>query len=77
MWLTEGLLSALVADASPAALRGSAFGIFNFVSGIVLLAASVIAGSLWQLYGPAATFYAGALITTTGLAGLLFLPKRS
>lgn len=77
MGLTQGLLSALVADASPAALRGSAFGIFNFVSGIVLLAASVIAGSLWQLYGPAFTFYAGALITTTGLAGLFFLPKRS
>ncbi len=71
MGLTQGLLATLVADAAPAHLRGSAFGVFNFVSGIVLLAASVLAGALWAAIGPPATFVAGAAFTALGLAGLL------
>jgi MFS family permease len=71
MGLTQGLLATLVADAAPRHLRGSAFGIFNFVSGIVLLIASVLAGYLWDAIGPAATFIAGAGFTAVGLAGLM------
>ena len=77
MGLTQGLLSTLVADSAPKTLRGTAFGVFNFVSGIVLLAASLIAGYLWEDYGPASTFYAGAIITMIGLAGLILLPRRN
>src|SRR5436190_5521473 len=58
MGLTQGLLSALVAAASPANLRGSAFGVFNLASGVALLIASVLAGWLWDVYGPRFTFYA-------------------
>lgn len=75
MGLTQGLLATLVADASPAPLRGSAFGIFNFAGGIVLLIASVVAGYLWDAIGPAATFFAGAGFTALGLLGLALLPK--
>ena len=75
MGLTQGLLATLVADASPAPLRGSAFGIFNFAGGIVLLIASVVAGYLWDAVGPAATFFAGAGFTALGLLGLTLLPK--
>lgn len=71
MGATQGLLSALVADAAPADLRGTAFGIFNLASGGALLAASIIAGSLWSIFGPAMTFYAGAVFSFTALAGLL------
>jgi MFS family permease len=71
MGLTQGLLSALVADASPAPLRGTAFGVFNFVSGVALLAASVLAGWLWQSAGAPATFYAGAALAALALLGLL------
>jgi len=74
MGLTQGLLATLVADASPTAFRASAFGIFNFVSGIVLLAASVVAGILWDAVGPAATFMAGGGFTALGLIGLAGLP---
>ena len=70
MGLTQGLLSALVADTAPAELRGTAFGVFNLVSGVALLAASVIAGGLWQWVGPDGTFLAGALITAVALAVL-------
>ena len=74
--LTQGLLLAMVADAAPPALRGTAFGVFHLVSGIALLAASVLAGWLWNAHGPAAAFYAGATFTALALAGLLALTKR-
>src|SRR5215472_14851393 len=67
--LTQGLLAALVADAAPNDLRGTAFGFFNFASGIALLLASLIAGALWQVIGPSATFVAGATFMVIGLLG--------
>jgi MFS family permease len=67
MGLTQGLLSALVADEAPTNLRATAFGVFNFVSGIALLLASLIAGALWEMIGPSATFIAGATFTAIGL----------
>jgi MFS family permease len=70
MGLSQGLLAALVADAAPADRRGTAFGFFNLASGAVLLMASVLAGELWDHFGSAATFYAGALFAALALAGL-------
>jgi len=67
---TQGLLATLVADTAPEDLRGTAFGAFNFVSGIAMLLASVIAGALWDGYGPRMTFLAGALVTSIAFAGL-------
>lgn len=76
MGLTQGLLAALVADTAPAELRGTAFGMFNLVSGIALLVASIIAGALWDLIGPSGTFFAGALITAVALAALPFAQRK-
>jgi len=56
MGLTEGIFAAMVANSAPKDLRGSAFGIFNMLRGLVLLAASVFAGFLWDQVGPQATF---------------------
>src|SRR5690606_27102342 len=58
MALTQGLLAKLVAEMAPEDLRGSAFGIFHLATGIALLAASVLAGLLWDRIGPSATFIA-------------------
>jgi MFS family permease len=71
MGLTQGLLAALVADAAPEQLRGTAYGLFNLVGGFSLLFASVLAGALWDLVGPSATFGAGAALTAAALVGLL------
>lgn len=71
MGMTQGLLSRMVADASPEDLRGTAFGFFNLVSGIAMLLASVLAGLLWDGWGASATFYAGAGFSALALAGLL------
>jgi MFS family permease len=74
--LSQGLLSALVADTTPEDLRGTAFGIFNLVTGATLLAASALAGVLWQWVGSSATFAAGAVFAAVAAAGLMVGGKR-
>ncbi len=71
MAFTQGLLSKLVADAAPSDLRGTAFGVFNLVSGGAVLLASLIAGSLWSAFGASATFLAGGLFALLAALGLL------
>ena len=71
MGMTQGLLSAMVAGAAPAHLRGTAFGFFNLVSGVAMLIASVLAGLLWDELGASVTFYAGAAFSMLALAMLI------
>jgi MFS family permease len=68
MGLTQGVLASLVADTAPADLRGTAFGMFNLVAGVATVAASVVAGALWDVVGPQVTFIAGAIFTALALA---------
>ena len=70
MGMTQGLLATMVADTAPADLRGTAFGFFNLVSGVAMLAASVMAGLLWDQLGASFTFYAGAVFSGVALLGL-------
>ena len=70
MGMTQGLLATMVAATAPADLRGTAFGFFNLVSGVALLLASTVAGLLWDRYGAAWTFYAGAAFSALALLGL-------
>lgn len=75
--LAYGSSKALVADLVPEALRGTAYGTYNGILGILDLPASVIAGVLWQGlgswqgFGAAAPFYFGA--GTALLAALLMV----
>ncbi|SMF03152.1 MFS transporter [Pseudogulbenkiania subflava] len=73
MGFSQGILATLVADTTPGGLKGTAFGVFNLVSGGCMLCASVIAGWLWQAHGSATTFYAGAVFA---LSALLLLGGR-
>ena len=76
MGFSQGLLATLVADTTPEERRRTAFGMFNLVSGILLLAASALAGLLWDSIGPNATFLAGAVFTTVAFVGLLLTNSR-
>lgn len=77
MGFTQGLLSTLIASTSPPELRGTAFGVFNLVTGAALLAASVIAGVLWQTVGPQFTFLAGALFAGITIIALVVVRPES
>jgi MFS family permease len=72
MGFTQGILAAMVAAATPQDLKGTAFGLFNFVTGLFMLLASVIAGWLWDRYGADMTFYAGAAFSMLALLLLMF-----
>ncbi|KAG8149968.1 MFS transporter [Burkholderia catarinensis] len=74
MGMTQGLLATMVADAAPPELRGTAFGVFNLLSGVVTLVSSVVAGVLWDSVGAAATFYAGAVFSAATIVLLVCLP---
>jgi predicted MFS family arabinose efflux permease len=74
MGMSQGLLAVMVAHTAPAHLKGTAFGVFNLVSGTATLLASVIAGLLWERLGPATTFHAGAAFSV--IAAVLILGRR-
>lgn len=74
MGMTQGLLAAMVSHTAPADLRGTAFGMFNLMSGIALLLASLGAGILWESWGAASTFYAGTIICVVALIGIRLAP---
>jgi MFS family permease len=76
MGLTQGLLAAMVADAAPADLRGTAFGLFNVVTGVVLFLASALAGVLWETIGHDATFLAGGAFAALAATALLLVRQR-
>ncbi len=75
MGLTQGLLATMVTDTAPDALRGTAFGAFNLVSGVAMLGASVLAGLLWDQCGPTATFAAGAILGVLSLVGFACIQR--
>jgi len=70
MAMTQGLLATMIAEAAPPDLRGTAFGLFNLVSGLALLVASGLAGWLWDRWGAPATFVTGAGLASVALAAL-------
>ncbi|HEY8490200.1 MAG TPA: MFS transporter [Dehalococcoidia bacterium] len=75
--LTDGVARALVADLVPADRRATALGLYSTVLGVTVLAASVIAGALWDLLGPAAPFlYGAATAAAAALLLVLLLPAR-
>lgn len=59
MGMTQGLLAAMVAHTAPPELRGTAFGMFNLMSGLALLLASTGAGVLWKPSAPPRRFTPG------------------
>jgi len=74
--MTQGLLAAMIADAAPANLRGTAYGFFNLASGIALLVASALAGLLWDRFGAAFTFIAGGIFGAAALVAIVWREAR-
>ena len=75
--MTQGLLAAMVADASPEDLRGTGFGFFNLASGLALLLASPLAGYLWDRFGAAFTFSTGAAFCFMAMVAILVMSYQA
>lgn len=75
--MSKGILSALVAEKVPANLRGTAFGFMNLATGVALLIASILAGSLWELISPTATFITGSFFAAIAIIVLLITRNTS
>jgi MFS family permease len=74
--LTEGIEKALVADLAPAESRGTTMGLFNTITGIGLLPASIIAGFLYS-WSPQAPFIFGGIMSGIGFGLIaIFLRER-
>lgn len=73
--MTQGLLATMVADTAPPDRRGTAYGWFNFVSGVTLLGSGALSGLLWDHWGASMAFAASAAFAalTLGLLGLMRL----
>jgi MFS family permease len=67
---TQGLLAALVADAAPAAERGSAFGWLHLGTALATLVAGLAGGWLWAQAGASVTYTVGAVWAALALAML-------
>ncbi|MBI5789135.1 MAG: MFS transporter [Candidatus Schekmanbacteria bacterium] len=70
MGLTEGVQKAYLATIIPGDFKSTAFGIYNALTGVAMLPASLIGGWLWDNISPSATFYYGSM--TGILASVLF-----
>jgi MFS family permease len=76
--LTEGVEKAFVADLVPEALRGTAYGLYNFAIGIAALPASLILGLIWQTTRSALLAFGlgGALAFLASLLLLLSVKEK-
>ncbi|OQX07431.1 MAG: MFS transporter [Thiothrix lacustris] len=75
MGLTQGLLSAWVAQLAPKELRGTAFGLFHLVTGVMQLIAGAGFGWLWVVYSPQVAFTTAMVISLLSLLLIIGLKK--
>ena len=73
MGFSQGILASMIADTATPTYRGTAFGVFNLVSGLGLLLASVSAGALWDFISPSASFVFGAVVSILSVILILRL----
>ncbi len=72
---TEGVARAFVADLVHGGQRATAYGLYHAVVGLMAFPASLLAGVLWQTWGPATPFYFGALLAALAAVGLMALVR--
>jgi MFS family permease len=65
--LSDGVYRAYLADLTVPELRASAYGLFSTATGLALLPASLLMGTLWDQYGSQTAFYAAAGCSAAGM----------
>jgi len=72
--LTQPVLKALVVDTVAKDIRGRALGVYFFVTSVATLAASLITGALWKVYGASIPFYLSAGLALVSAVMLAISP---
>jgi MFS family permease len=67
--------SAFVSDLSHASLRSTSLGLYYAATGMAAILASLVAGGLWSIFGPQATFLFGASAAALASLALLRMKK--
>ena len=75
MGITEGLLSVMISKTAPSELRGTAFGFFGLIRGMMTMLASILAGAIWHYSGSTAAFLLGAALAALSFLILMINPK--
>lgn len=74
--MITGTERAYVVEIAPGELRGTLLGLQGTLGGIALLPASLIAGLLWNIFGPRAPFLFGSFLSLLAGLALLFFMKE-
>lgn len=72
---TEGVARAFLAERAPAELRATVLGLHATMASVALFPASLLAGALWETWGPAAPFWFGAGAGLLAAGGLWLLVR--
>lgn len=75
MGVSQGLLAAMIANAAPDHMRGTAFGINDLATGLATVLANTGAGALWAIGGSAASFFAAAAVAAASAFALIPLKR--
>lgn len=73
---TEGAERALIGDHAPPEQKGTAFGIYHLVVGLLALPGALLFGGLWQTFGRGSAFTVAAAITLIGTGAFLHQARR-
>jgi MFS family permease len=73
---TEGVAKAFIADIVPSNKRGTAYGLYNGVIGLMALPASFIAGIMWQYINISSPFILGSVLAIIAIIMMINLTKR-
>jgi MFS family permease len=74
---SEGVFKAFVIDVVPKDLCGTALGMYHAAVGLVMLPGGVVAGLLWDVYGPGGTFAYGVATSLTSLVLMIFATRKA
>ena len=74
---TEAAERSLVGEFSPADRKGTAFGIYHVVVGLLALPGAVLFGFVWQALGQQLAFLLAAGLTALAATGLLWISTRA
>jgi MFS family permease len=67
---TEPAERSLIGDVAPAAVRGTAFGLYHLAGGLLVLPGAVLFGVVWEHAGSGVAFGVAAAITALAAAGM-------